>query len=382
MLPIIAWQHLAMIFCFKLNARIISILDPFWCSILMQENWRNFLQTQHAVIENDQVAHFGNLVTELKHAQTGTILVDLSHYGLLGISGVDAKMFLQNQLSCDVNAVNIHRAQYGSYCTPKGRVLVNFMVMQNDCDWLLQFPIDLCASIQKRLSMFVLRSKVEIKDRSRQWVRIGVAGKQAETLAKTVAGTAKRDFDDARALSVVHSAQTSIVRHASDRYEIITTEKSAHALWRLLSAGACPAGAACWRWREIHDGIPVVTAATQEQFLPQMINLDLIGGVSFKKGCYPGQEIVARTQYLGKLKRRMYLARIETAEVVNEGDDVFCAETQNQSCGTVVNAAPSPQGGYDVLAVIQQSSVAAGGLCWQEPGGLELGIGTLPYSLE
>lgn len=381
MLPIIVWQHLTVMFCFKLNGRIISILDSFCYIIFMQESWRNFLQTQHAVIENDHVIHFGDLMAELKHAQTGTILVDLSHYGLLEVSGADAQKFLQGQLSCDVSAVNINQAQYGSYCTPKGRVLVNFTVLKKNSDWLLQCPVDLCTPIQKRLSMFVLRSKVEIKDCSEQWVRMGVAGEQAGMLVEQVIAPTKSDLDESLALSVVHSAHTSIVRYAPDRFEFITSVEDAQKLWRILSEYARPAGAPSWRRREIHEGIPVISAATQEQFLPQMINLDLIGGVSFKKGCYPGQEIVARTQYLGKLKRRMYLAKIATHEVVAEGDEVFCTEMQDQSCGTIVNVAPSPVGGYDVLAVIQQSSVTTGGFYWKKPKGPELIIGTLPYSL-
>jgi folate-binding Fe-S cluster repair protein YgfZ len=113
-----------------------------------------------------------------------------------------------------------------------------------------------------------------------------------------------------------------------------------------------------------------------------MINLDLIGGVSFKKGCYPGQEIVARTQYLGKLKRRMYRAHIATDNHVSAGDDLYGADFEDQSCGKIVNAEPSPRGGYDVLAVIQQSSVAAGKVCWKASQGMVLTIETLPYALD
>lgn len=347
----------------------------------MQENWRNFLQTQHALIENGQVVHFGDPASELEHAQAGTILVDLSHYGLLGFSGADAGVFLQNQLSCDIREVNANQAKYGSYCTPKGRILANFIIMQIDGEWMLQLPVDLCASIQKRLSMFVLRSKVDIHDRSGQCVRIGIAGAQANKLAASMTG-AELDLNTGSALKIIHGAHAHVICHAPDRFEFIVSEKDAQELWYLFNGNARPAGAACWRRREIHEGVPVITAATQEQFLPQMINLDIIGGVSFKKGCYPGQEIVARTQYLGKLKRRMYLAKIATDEPVNEGDDVFGTDMQNQSCGTIVSAVPSVEGGYDVLAVIQQNSINAGSLRWRKPDGPVLTIGALPYSLD
>ncbi|SEM70072.1 YgfZ/GcvT domain-containing protein [Nitrosomonas marina] len=347
----------------------------------MQENWRNFLRAQQALIENGQVVHFGDPVSELAHTQAGTILVDLSHYGLLGLSGADAGVFLQNQLSCDVREVSADQAKYGSYCTPKGRVLANFIIMDIDGEWLLQLPMDLCASIQKRLSMFVLRSKVDIHDRSGQYVRMGIAGAQANKLVASIAGT-RLDLDNGSALKIIHSEHAHVICHAPDRFELIVSEKDAQELWCLFNGNARPAGAACWRWREIHEGVPVITTATQEQFLPQMINLDIIGGVSFKKGCYPGQEIVARTQFLGKLKRRMCLAKIATGEPVNDGDDVFSTEMQDQSCGTIVNAVPSVEGGYDVLAVIQQNSINAGSLFWRKPGGPELIIGTLPYILD
>jgi len=347
----------------------------------MQENWRTFLLDQNATIENDQVAHFDDPATELAYTQSGTILTDLSCYGLLRFKGEDAQSFLQNQLSCDIREVNLHQGQYGSYCTPKGRVLTNFVVLQNEDSWLLQLPAELCASIQKRLSMFILRSKVVVDDCSDEWLRIGVAGPQSVALVEAATGVTLNLSADS-SLCVAQSGAVSIICHSPEQLEILIAEVQAVELWRKLSESARSVGIVCWRWWEIHAGIPMVTAATQEQFLPQMINLDLIGGVSFKKGCYPGQEIVARTQYLGKLKRRMYLAHVMTESVVAAGDDIFCADVSDQSCGTIVNAVSAPDGGYDVLAVIQKISVASGSVYLHNPGGPELKIGALPYTLD
>lgn len=347
---------------------------------MQKNNWHTFLQDCNAVIDHGEVVHFGDRQAELNHVRSGTILVDLSHYGLIRFSGEDAPTFLQSQLSCDVNEVNTGQAQYGSYCTPKGRVLANFILWQNNDEWIMRLPAHLCASVQKRLSMFVLRSKVNIDNCSEQWVRIGVAGKES---CKWVGETLRTSFRACAQLSILHTPQALVLFHSPSRLELITTVEQATRLWEALSVKARPVGGACWRWLEIQAGIATITVATQEQFLPQMINLDIVGGVNFQKGCYPGQEIVARTQYLGKLKRRMYLAHIPVREVVSAGDDLFSKDTPEQSCGKIVNVSPSPGGGYDVLVVVQQSSVVAGeGIYWRRPDGPELKFGQLPYSLD
>ncbi len=343
----------------------------------MIPTWRTFLQDCSAVIDNDCVIHFGDITTELSHTQTDTVMVDLSHFGLISFSGEEAQSFLQRQLSCDVRKVNLHTAQYGSYCTPKGRILTSFLLWQNE-DFLMQLPASLCAYIQKRLSMFVLRTKVQLTDYSDTWVRIGLAGKHASMLVEEISDA---KLNPAQHLSLLHSEPTSIICYTKNRFELITSIENAPVLWTQLNQYAKPAGAACWDWLEIHAGIPIILPITQEQFVPQMVNLDTIGGVSFEKGCYPGQEIVARTQHLGKIKRRMYLANIPSKMPVSSGDELFSSKAADQSCGKIVNAAPSPDGGFDVLAVIQVSSVEAGEIHWQALDGPILEIMELPYSL-
>jgi len=345
----------------------------------MQENWQAFLLTQYAIIENDKVIRFDGEQAEPVQIESTTALVDLSNYGLLVFSGEDAQTFLQNQLSCDVKLVNQHQAQYGSYCTPKGRVLANFILWQSGNEWFMQLPVSLCTVIQKRLSMFILRSKVCISGGSNQWIRIGVAGK---TACEHVAAIMQISVSPDPQLEVIRASQATLLCHAADRVELIAALEHAPELWTLLSRHARPSGADYWDWLTIQAGIPVITPETQEEFIPQMINLDLIGGVSFKKGCYPGQEIVARTQYLGKLKRRMYLAHIATDDCVSAGDDLYGSDFEDQSCGKIVNAVSSPRGGYDVLAVIQQSSVTAGKVYWKMSQSAVLTIETLPYALE
>ncbi len=343
----------------------------------MNPTWQTFLLNQQAVIADDRVLYYGDTTAELKHTKNDTVIVDLSHYGLIHFSGEDAQTFLQGQLTCDVTKVKPDMAQYGGYCTPKGRLLASFLLWQND-SFIMQLPASLCAAVLKRLSLFVLRAKVQLKDNSDSLVRIGVAGKNARMLLEKISGT---KFDPDRLLEIKHSEQASIICLAPNRYELITGIKSAPTLWMHLKEHANPVGAVCWDWLEVQSGIPIILPATQEEFIPQMINMDALESVSFQKGCYPGQEIVARTQFLGKIKRRMYLANISTTGPVTAGDELFSAVSAEQSCGKIVNSASSPNGGFDVLAVIQISSAEAGKIYWKSLDGPVLETIPLPYSL-
>ncbi len=341
----------------------------------MNSVWHSFLQKHNAVIENNCISHYGNAFAELKSTCSNTVIADLSHFGLIHFSGEDAPVFLQGQLSCDVRKINPHTAQYGSCCTPKGRMLASFLIWQNSSGYLMQIPISLLITLEKRLSMYVLRSKVRLNNDSDRYVRIGVAGNRASEVVEEIFGATSDPF-----LGVINSEHDSILRLAQNRFEIVTTPEHAPELWEHLRKYATPVGRFCWDWLEIKAGIPIITPATQEQFVPQMTNLEAIGGISFQKGCYPGQEIVSRTQYLGKIKRRMYLANICTKEPIAAGDELY--SNKKQVCGMVVNAAPSPEGGYDVLAVIQTDSVENENIYWKSLKGPILKIMPLPYLLK
>jgi folate-binding protein YgfZ len=144
-----------------------------------------------------------------------------------------------------------------------------------------------------------------------------------------------------------------------------------------------PAGAACWEWLDIREGIPLITQATQNQLVPQMANLELIGAVSFSKGCYTGQEVVARSQYLGKgVKRRMYLARLDGSTPPSAGDELFSDDLGAQASGLVVNAQPAPDGGHDLLVMTPTSSKEGSVVRWKSPDGPALEFGSLPYLVE
>ena len=332
---------------------------------------------QRATIENGLVQHFGDAAAELIAARDGTVLCDLGQFGVLKVTGDDAQSFLQNLLSSDVKAVSAAQAQPSSLNTPKGRILATFLIWQTGGDYFLHLPRALCPAIQKKLSLYVLRAKVKISDVSDETVCLGLSGPGAAMQVQQQFGSAPQDI-----LQVVQHETASVLCCGAQRFQINTSQQHAPALWSSLSKVARPAGSVCWDWLAIRAGIPVILPATQEQFVPQMANLELIGGGSFKKGCYPGQEIVARMQYLGKNKRRMYLAHIDGDAVPQPGDELFSEDMEEQASGRVVNATPAPSGGYDLLAVVQISSREGHAVHWKSRQGAALQFLPLPYLVQ
>lgn len=345
----------------------------------MNPDWQNFLQRQHALLVDGVVQNFGDAAGELAATESGTVLCDMSQFGTLKVSGDDAQVFLQNMLSSDVGAVSENQAQPSSFNTPKGRMIATFLIWKEGADYFLHLPASLCAPIQKKFSMYVLRAKAKIEDVSGQRVSIGLSGKNAAHLLRENVSEKIPEGALAAVPMSCDAAHGSIIR-AGSRFQINVQAQDAPLLWQMLCEHARPVGSPCWDWLNIRAGIPVVFPATQEQFVPQMANLELIGGISFKKGCYPGQEIVARMHYLGKLKQRMYLAHIEGA-APSAGDKLYCADGEEKSCGTVVMAASAPGGGYDLLAVVQIASAGAQAVHLGSLEGATLSFMPLPYAV-
>lgn len=276
-------------------------------------------------------------------------IADLSHYAVLRVTGEDRAAFLHAQFTNDVEALAVDAAQWNGWCTPKGRLVATFLLVRRKDEILIVLPAEIAAPIAKRLAMFVLRSKVKIADASADYARRGLIGATDAPAPMRVAdrnGAIVVGLGDGRALMLASPAD----------------------------APAANADADAWELSSIRAGVPTVTAATQEAFVPQMANFELLGGVSFKKGCYPGQEIVARMQYRGGLKRRMARAHIAGADRPQPGDSVYSSAFGDQSAGTIVNAAPAPEGGFDVLVVAQIESIERGDLRWKAPDGAPLEI--------
>lgn len=259
---------------------------------------------------------------------------------LLRVSGDDASDFLHNQFTNDVKALPSGAAQWNGWCTPKGRLLATFVLARDAGGFFLLLPAAFAEAVAKRLRMFVLRSKVRIEDVSAATPRFGLwDGAMPEGAFRLGAA---RGF----AFGAAPEAR--------------------------------PATLDDWALSLVRDGIVQVVPGTQEEFVPQMANYDLVGGVSFRKGCYPGQEIVARTQYRGILKKRA--VRVRCAHPLAPGDSVYSDAFGDQSAGTVANVAPSPEGGFEALVVAQLDAIAKGDLRHGSPTGPSLSIEPLPYA--
>lgn len=322
----------------------------------MHSLWQDFLRSRGAHIETGEVAHFGAPQDELRTAMSGPVLADLSHFALIEASGPQAREFLNNQSTNDVSQLSDGRAMYAGYCSPKGRLLANFLLWQQKPDgpFILQLDAGLRESVHKRLSMYVLRAKVRLAQASEQLTCLGLRGAGAQDLLCSAVGQPA-----ATTMGIARFGEVLVVTLDIDRYEIVLPAAQARALWDALAARARPVGPPVWRWFDIRAGIPWISPRTQDQFVPQMANFDRIGALAYGKGCYPGQEIVARTHYLGRLKRRMYVGHVDGGAGPSgpmPGDELFSVDFGEQSCGMVVNAAPAPDGGWDVLAVVQLES--------------------------
>ena len=340
----------------------------------MIESWKNFLQSQGAHIEHDVVQDFGDPAAELAAAQNGTIIADLSQLGLVAFSGEETVTFLQGQLTNDVRSLHANTAQWNGYCSPKGRLLGNFLMWRQGEDIVLQMSGDIRESVQKKLAMFIMRSKTKARDASDEQVRLVIAGPQAVAGVEAAFGAVP-----AAPMQVVSTDSGHVIRVGDNKLVLSVSPDSAERVWRALTPSATPVGAPVWDGLRLNAGIPMITAATQDQFVPQMVNLEVIGGVSFQKGCYTGQEIVARSQYLGKIKRRMFLAHVDSETAPGEG--LYSTDVDGQAIGMVVNAAAAPQGGTDLLAVVQVEIAKTGPLHLRAPDGPLLTLKPLPYPL-
>ena len=346
----------------------------------MKTDWKTFLSDAGAEFEADKVAHFGNPVREQKVTLSGLVFSDLSHLGVIAVYGADAESFLQSQFSNDISQLTETGTQLDAYCTPKGRILGLMRVFRQGETWYLRLPEDTLEAVIQRLRMYVMRADVTLEDVSDNFLRIGISGEDAAGELQTVMSDVPAEADQLR-----HSGDITLLRVPGvlPRFEAyISSLETASKLWDSLNVRGAPVGESAWRLLEIRDGLPNIFAATSELFVPQMTNLQLLNGVSFKKGCYPGQEIVARMQYLGTLKRRMYLGHIDTEQQPLPADSLFTGTDSEQAVGRIVDAQPHPDGGQLVLAVMQIKVAEAGDMHLGSADGPLMALEDLPYAFE
>ncbi len=336
----------------------------------MTQSWTEFLTGEGAEFA-DSAVHFPALQDDME----ACAIVPLVHLALIESHGEESTAFLHNLLSNDVAKLAPDAAQWTSFNTPKGRMLASLLMFRDLDGHAIVLASDIAPAIHRRLSMYVLRSKVALK--MSDAALIGVTGPDA---AGMLAQAGIEVPHDRMRQSVADNLRC--VRIDASDFVLIVPATEAEATWhRLREAGARPAGTHRWQLAMIRAGLPLITAATQEEFVAQMLNFELIGGVSFNKGCYPGQEIVARTQYLGKLKKRMYRLHVPAGDVPAAGDDIYTPGFGTQSAGKLVNVAPSPDGGFEALAVMQMNCADSGEAHLRGPDGPKLEFLDLPYAL-
>jgi folate-binding protein YgfZ len=305
--------------------------------------------------------------TALPTRLTGVARLDT--LGVIRAQGPEAAKFLQGQLTQDFALLGLSEGRLAAFCSPKGRMLASFVGFKRSHDEiLLVCRRDLLAPTLKRLSMFVLRAQLRLSDSSDAFAIWGVAGEAEPSLSAapwshvaTEDGASWTRLYPAegvpRALCVMPFAEGATVEAPAGQ---------------LLETGV-------WDWLEVMSGVATLSQPVVEAFVPQMLNYESVGGVNFKKGCYPGQEVVARSQFRGTLKRRAY--RVAADAPLSVGQEVFHDSDASQPCGTVAAAAENPAGGWNAIVSMQVSAAQSGRLTASAPDGPVLQLLPLPYPL-
>ena len=298
-------------------------------------------------------------------------ITPLTHLGIIRVEGDEAAKFLHGQLTQDFSLLGLSEARLAAFCSAKGRMQASFIgYKRSQTDILLVCSRDVLAATLKRLSMFVMRAKAKLTDASEDFTLFGLAGDAVEPIMATA-----------------ENAWTKIDVGAVNVIQLYPADGVRRALWVAPVTEAAPKGPALseadWAWGEVRSGIAMITTPIVEAFVPQMLNYASVGGVNFKKGCYPGQEVVARSQFRGTLKRRAYLVHSEVPLMA--GDEVFQAADATQPCGTVAQAAAVPSdssaGGFDAIVVLQVSAADAGDVHLGNAAGPVLLVTAPPYAL-
>ena len=342
----------------------------------MLPDWQNTLATLGGRFQDGALTDFGDPGGEIAAADRGeAVLTDLSRRTLLTLTGSEVLSYLQGQVTNDVYPAEHGTPVLAAHLTPKGRVIAGLLLFPFESGFALDFPGDLAEPLTKRLTMFILRADVQLTDASDQWVRLGVAGDRAANAAADAIGVE----------SLVPEGVTRGERGTAvplpgpePAYLLAIRPELASDAWTAATAEAKAVGPDAWELARIRAGVPDLGAATSETFIPQEVNLEPLGGISYTKGCYTGQEVVARTKHLGRLKRQLY--RVTCDAPLSTGQAVY-AEGGDQTQGRIVQAAPRPQGGSEALAVLRIETVAAGTPLLPEGGDTPLGLTDLPYQL-
>ncbi|WP_226809562.1 YgfZ/GcvT domain-containing protein [Candidatus Vallotia lariciata] len=318
---------------------------------------------------NCNARHASHAFTAL-HAERGAHMI-LDQFGVIDVHGDDAERFLHSQLTNNIQTLKEGSVRLAGFCSPNGRLLATLLVWRVGNTMRMLASADLIESLQKRLSMFVLRLKARLINATNNLIIVGFAGDVSASLSRCFKLLPNRVYS----MVSVFSEQLIRVTDADKLSRFLWIGPNSEIKAKLSALDSIhrsqQADPILWDWLDIRAGVPRVSAATSNKFVPQMINFELIGGVDFRKGCYPGQEVIARSQYRGTIKRRTVLAHTAHAYT---GAEVFHSESLSQPCGIVVNSATAPNGGMDCLVQLQLSTLGIGSIHVGSPHGPTLHI--------
>lgn len=333
----------------------------------MQDTWQAFLKEQGATIADNGAIEFNNADIDI----TKTALVSpLSGFSLLAVTGNDRHTFLHGQFINDLNLIEESKAQLSAWCNPKGQVITNFIIINTGISYLLLFKHELKEFVQKRLRMFVMRSDVTIEDITESSPLVGVSNtKDLTSLGDNIPTNAGE----------VHAVDGLVIVCLPDNSGRYLITGNIEALTKKLpDLNNTFTSSSVWELLDILAGLPWISSATQEQFLPQMLNLDILKGLSYQKGCYPGQEVIARLHYRGEVKKRLQIIKSEVELIV--GDNIYINQTETKA-GAIVNSSHHPDGTFYSLAIITLDNVN-NELFSDTEVAKEISIIKLPYTID
>lgn len=300
----------------------------------MNTLWQDYLTAQNAHFDvNGAVSQFEFPELERVLIKHGPVMASLAHHALIRVSGEEAKSFLQGQLSNDLNDVSEQQAQFSAYCDPQGQVLALFLIFKLNDDYFLSFDGSLREAILKRMQMFVMRSKVTLTEVSQEWIRFGFAGQFADLDIQRRLNTKIK-----KELACTHSEEEGLesvqiikVPGPFHRYEIFAPADQAIDAWKKLRNNGDVTNSNDWRLLNIASGMAEVTTATSAKHIAQFLNLDKVGVINFKKGCFPGQEIIARMHYRGKAAKRMLRLHLDEVLELSAGDTLELLDNDDRN---------------------------------------------------
>jgi len=339
-------------------------------------NWQQFLLSQGACFDDEGVSCYPEDAKDKTPPESW--LTDLSYYGLLSVQGPDSAKFLQGQFTCDFDEISPQHSRLGAYCSPKGRMLSSFRVIQLENDrYLLRMQQAITENTRNTLEKYGVFFKSKIKT-CQGMVGLGLAGVKTKAALHNIFNTTPESCEECL---LVDGHAIVQLDDKGEQFECWLRIGEAANIWQQLSALLPARGSRQWDLINIQAGVGEVRAQTVETFIPQMLNFQTVGAISFEKGCYTGQEVVARTQYRGNLKRHMYRVSSITNEIITAGDKIY-ASGKEQSIGDVVMVANSSNNELQLLAVITSKDLPTPELHANSQDGPVLTVLSLPYESE